>query len=159
MTRTTQEPLYSGPDRAQGSIKREHCQQLHLCETSTPRPEPVENAAVKPLVWAVGGGKGGVGKSALTTGIAMTLASQGRRCIMIDADLGGANLHTFLGMSSPEHTISDLFRDPAKNLQEVLLATPYDNLGLVSASGPWCMQLFQRIGLACPWRLEPTSRL
>jgi len=64
----------------------------------------------------------------------MTLASQGQRCVMIDADLGGANLHTFLGMSSPEHTISDLFRDPAKNLQDILLATPFENLGLISGA-------------------------
>jgi len=98
------------------------------------RPMPVETPSVKPYVWAIGGGKGGVGKSALTTGLAMTLASQGRRCIMIDADLGGANLHTFLGMSSPEHTISDLFRDPGKNLQDILLATPFDNLGLISGA-------------------------
>ena len=53
---------------------------------------------------------------------------------MIDADLGGANLHTFLGMSSPKHTISDLFRDPVKNLQDILLATPFDNLGLISGA-------------------------
>lgn len=97
-------------------------------------PVTVEKPTIKPHVWAIGGGKGGVGKSALTTGIAMTLASQGQRCVMIDADLGGANLHTFLGMSSPEHTISDLFRDPAKNLQDILLATPFENLGLISGA-------------------------
>ncbi|MBW2473020.1 MAG: P-loop NTPase [Deltaproteobacteria bacterium] len=98
------------------------------------RPVPVEKPNIKPHVWAIGGGKGGVGKSALTTGIAMTLAGQGQRCVMIDADLGGANLHTFLGMSSPEHTISDLFRDPTKNLQDILLATPFENLGLISGA-------------------------
>jgi glycine/D-amino acid oxidase-like deaminating enzyme len=27
---------------------------------------------------------------------------------------------------------------------------------LVSASGPWCVRLFANVGLACPWRLEPT---
>ncbi len=97
-------------------------------------PVYTEEQAFKPHVWAIGGGKGGVGKSALTTGIAMTLASQGRRCIMIDADLGGANLHTFLGMSPPKHTISDLFRDPDKNLQDILLATPLSNLSLISGA-------------------------
>ena len=97
-------------------------------------PVHVEKQAFKPHIWAIGGGKGGVGKSALTTGIAMTLADQGRRCIMIDADLGGANLHTFLGMSSPKHTISDLFRDPDKNMQEILLATPFANLSLISGA-------------------------
>ena len=97
-------------------------------------PVHAENKAFQPNVWAIGGGKGGVGKSALTTGIAMTLAGLGRRCIMIDADLGGANLHTFLGMSPPQQTISDLLRDSGKNLQDILLATPFDNLSLISGA-------------------------
>jgi len=97
-------------------------------------PIHADKKALATNIWAVGGGKGGVGKSALTTGIAMTLAGQGRRCIMIDADLGGANLHTFLGMSPPKHTISDLLRDSSKNLQDILLATPFDNLSLISGA-------------------------
>ncbi|MEN8728987.1 MAG: P-loop NTPase [Desulfuromonadales bacterium] len=97
-------------------------------------PIHADKKALATNIWAVGGGKGGVGKSALTTGIAMTLAIQGRRCIMIDADLGGANLHTFLGMSPPKHTISDVLRDSSKNLQDILLATPFDNLSLISGA-------------------------
>ena len=97
-------------------------------------PVHAEKKTLAPNIWAIGGGKGGVGKSALTTGIAMTLAAQGQRCIMVDADLGGANLHTFLGMSPPKHTISDLLRDPGKNLQDILLATPFDNLSLISGA-------------------------
>lgn len=87
-----------------------------------------------PRIWAIGGGKGGVGKSVVSSGIAMTLASQGQRCIMIDADLGGANLHTFLGMAHPKHTLSDLFRKQADGLQDILLATPFDNLWLISGA-------------------------
>lgn len=87
-----------------------------------------------PRIWAIGGGKGGVGKSVVSTGIAMTLASQGQRCIMIDADLGGANLHTFLGMSHPKRTLSDLFRKQAKGLQDIILTTPFDNLWLISGA-------------------------
>lgn len=85
-------------------------------------------------IWAIGGGKGGVGKSVVSTGIAMTLASQGKRCIMIDADLGGANLHTFLGMAHPSHTLSDLFRKQVSGLQDILLPTPYANLWLISGA-------------------------
>jgi flagellar biosynthesis protein FlhG len=97
-------------------------------------PVHAEKKNLGPDIWAIGGGKGGVGKSVLTTSIAMTLAGQGRRCIMIDADLGGANLHTFLGMSPPKQTISDLLRDPGKNLQDILLSTPFDNLSLISGA-------------------------
>jgi len=97
-------------------------------------PVHAEQQTSTPTIWAVGGGKGGVGKSVLTTSIAMTLAAHGRRCIMIDADLGGANLHTFLGMSPPQHSISDLLRDSGKTLQDILLATPFDNLSLISGA-------------------------
>jgi flagellar biosynthesis protein FlhG len=95
---------------------------------------PAEKNTAIPNIWAVAGGKGGVGKSVLTTAIAMTMASRGHRCIMIDADLGGANLHTFLGMSPPKKTISDLFTDPGINLQDILLTTPFVNLGLISGA-------------------------
>lgn len=97
---------------------------------------PVDSGTERsgPRIWAIGGGKGGVGKSVVSTGIAMTLASQGERCIMVDADLGGANLHTFLGMSHPRHTLSDLFRKEVNGLQDILLATPFDNLWLISGA-------------------------
>jgi len=49
---------------------------------------------------AVGGGKGGVGKSFVLSSVGMSLAKKGK-VIMIDADLGGANLHNFLGISRP----------------------------------------------------------
>lgn len=97
-------------------------------------PVAVDKKPARTKIWAIGGGKGGVGKTALTTGIAMTLAGQGRRCIMIDADLGGSNLHTFLGMSPPQRNISDLFRDSGRHLRDILLATPYDNLSLISGA-------------------------
>jgi len=92
------------------------------------------NQLRKPCVWAVGGGKGGVGKSAITTSIALTLARRGQRCILVDADLGGANLHTFVGMLNPERTLSDLFRKKYDGLQDILLPTKFENLWLISGA-------------------------
>jgi flagellar biosynthesis protein FlhG len=37
-------------------------------------------------------------------------------------------------MSPPKHTISDLLRDSSKNLQDILLGTPFDNLSLISGA-------------------------
>jgi len=88
----------------------------------------------KPRVWAIGGGKGGVGKSAITTSIAISLARRGKRCILVDADLGGANLHTFVGMLNPERTLSDLFRRDVDGLQDILLPTKFENLWLISGA-------------------------
>ncbi len=88
----------------------------------------------KAKVWAIGGGKGGVGKSVITTSIAVSLARRGERCILIDADLGGANLHTFVGMLNPERTLSDLFRKDVSGLHEILLPTKFENLWLISGA-------------------------
>ncbi len=88
----------------------------------------------KPRVWAVGGGKGGVGKSVITSSMAITLARQGKRCVLIDADLGGANLHTLFGMVSPTRTLSDLFLREAASLQEILVPTPVSDLWLISGA-------------------------
>jgi flagellar biosynthesis protein FlhG len=122
------------PYRFRGRNNRKSCSSFPFCETSMTSSADTEQQFSTPRIWAVGGGKGGVGKSVLSTGIAMTLASQGQRCILIDADLGGANLHTFLGMGLPKDTISDLFRDQGKNLQDILLTTPFDNLSLISGA-------------------------
>jgi len=88
----------------------------------------------QPQIWAVGGGKGGVGKSVVCTGLAMTLAARGERCVLFDADLGGANLHTFVGVPNPQHTLSDLFRREVESLDDILLPTPFPNLSLISGA-------------------------
>ena len=46
----------------------------------------------RPRIWAVGGGKGGVGKTVITANTAISLAQQGKRCVALDLDLGGAGL-------------------------------------------------------------------
>ena len=50
---------------------------------------------------AVGGGKGGIGKSMVSTNLGVALARTGRKVVLVDADLGGAPLHTCLGGSQP----------------------------------------------------------
>ena len=60
-------------------------------------------------IWAIGGGKGGTGKSFVTSSIGTHLASKGSKVVLIDADLGGANLHTLLGVSKPRNSLTDFF--------------------------------------------------
>jgi flagellar biosynthesis protein FlhG len=56
----------------------------------------------KPLkVLSVAGAKGGVGKSVVASNLAIYLASIGRRVVLVDADVAGANLHTMLGIERP----------------------------------------------------------
>ena len=51
---------------------------------------------------AVMSGKGGVGKSFVAAGLASSLARRGYDTVIIDLDLGGANVHTLLGIKHPE---------------------------------------------------------
>ncbi|MCJ7664955.1 MAG: P-loop NTPase, partial [Desulfobacterales bacterium] len=49
-------------------------------------------------IWAIAGGKGGIGKSFVTANLGIALCERGKKVIVVDADLGGANLHTLLGI-------------------------------------------------------------
>jgi flagellar biosynthesis protein FlhG len=85
-----------------------------------------------PRIWAVGGGKGGVGKSVVTSSLATAMAGLGRRCVVIDGDLGGANLHTLLGAARPKLTLSHFMTGEVETLAEVMVQTSVPNLWLVS---------------------------
>jgi len=87
-----------------------------------------------PRIWAVGGGKGGVGKSVVAASLAAAIAGTGRRCAVIDADLGGANLHTLLGVSRPRLTLSHLLTGEVGSLEELMVQTSVPNLWLVSGN-------------------------
>ena len=81
-------------------------------------------------IWAIGGGKGGSGKSFLTSGLAMYLAGIGKKVTLIDADLGGANLHTILKIKKPEHSLTDFFEQKVP-LSDIIEETGIPNLKLV----------------------------
>jgi len=83
---------------------------------------------------AVGGGKGGVGKSLVTSSLGISLARHGRRVVVVDADLGGANLHTCLGLASPERTLSDFINRRVGRIEDVIAETGLPNLGLISGA-------------------------
>jgi flagellar biosynthesis protein FlhG len=83
---------------------------------------------------AVGGGKGGIGKSLVSSNLGLRLSQQGQRVILIDADLGGANLHTCLGIAPPSQTLSDFINRRVSKLSQVISPTPYQRLGLISGA-------------------------
>lgn len=85
-------------------------------------------------VWAVGGGKGGVGKSLVTANLSICLALMGYKVVAIDLDLGGANLHTCLGVPIPEKTLSDYLTKKARSLNELLTPTAISNLWVISGA-------------------------
>lgn len=85
-------------------------------------------------VWAVGGGKGGVGKSLIAANLAICLARGGNKVCAIDLDLGCANLHTCLGTEIPALTLSDFFSRREPDINKVLVPTDIPNLFLISGA-------------------------
>ncbi|MCZ6749688.1 MAG: P-loop NTPase [SAR324 cluster bacterium] len=85
-------------------------------------------------IFAIGGGKGGTGKSFVASNLAIVLAKSNNRTLLIDADLGGANLHTCLGIPSPNVTLSDYIQNPAMRIEDVVVDTPLRNLHLISGA-------------------------
>jgi len=83
---------------------------------------------------AVGSGKGGVGKSLVTSSLGIAIARHGKKVVVIDADLGGANLHTCLGLSTPSITLSDFISRRVESIEDVILDTGVKNLGLISGA-------------------------
>jgi flagellar biosynthesis protein FlhG len=83
---------------------------------------------------AVGGGKGGIGKSMLSANLGIALAQRGARVVLVDVDLGGANLHTCLGVPQPRVSLSDFVERRVEKLEQVLTPTGHDRLSLVSGA-------------------------
>ncbi len=85
-------------------------------------------------IWPIGGGKGGTGKSFFTGNIGILLARQGFKTLLIDADLGGPNLHTIVGLPNPAISLSDYLNKRVATLQETVLEMPIHNLFLISGA-------------------------
>jgi flagellar biosynthesis protein FlhG len=85
-------------------------------------------------IWAVGGGKGGVGKSLVSANVAICLALMGNKVVAVDLDLGGANLHTCLGLPIPQMTLSDYVSKKITNFEDLLVPTPIQNLKIISGA-------------------------
>lgn len=83
---------------------------------------------------AVGGGKGGIGKSMLSANLGVALAREGARVLLVDGDLGGANLHTCLGVPPPAVTLTDFVQRRVATLEEAQVSAGVDNLRLIAGA-------------------------
>lgn len=93
----------------------------------------LEQTAPLARVIAVTSGKGGVGKTTLTCNLGIAMARAGARVVVLDADLGLANVHVLLGISPPCN-LEGLLAGGA-TLAQVLLPTDYGIRVVAGASG------------------------
>jgi len=84
----------------------------------------------KTKVVAVTSGKGGVGKSTLTSNMAYILSKQGKKVAVLDADIGLANLQVLFDIK-PAFTFFDYLEGTCK-LDKILLPTSYPNITLIA---------------------------
>ena len=84
-------------------------------------------------VLSITSGKGGVGKTAVVSNVAVALAKQGKKVLIIDADLGLANIDVVLGIS-PEYNLNHFFNGE-RTLEEVMVEGPYGLKILPAGSG------------------------
>jgi flagellar biosynthesis protein FlhG len=97
--------------------------------------ETAASVPLKPLgkVLAVTSGKGGVGKTFVSANLAAALAKLGLRVLVLDADLGLANLDVVLNLY-PKITLHDVFTGKAK-LEEAIIRAPGGFSVLLAGSG------------------------
>ena len=84
-------------------------------------------------VYAVGGGKGGVGKSTVSSGIAASLARTGRRVLLVDGDVTQGALHVYLGQKHAPVGIREYFGANRAKLKDYLTKFPNIPFDFLSA--------------------------
>ncbi|MFH0810809.1 MAG: MinD/ParA family protein [Pseudomonadota bacterium] len=92
-----------------------------------------ERAVSAPRVISVTSGKGGVGKTNIVANLAVALSKRGQRVLVLDADLGLANLDILLGLSS-RYNVGHVLRGE-KKLAEVIIDGPAGIRILPASSG------------------------
>ena len=78
--------------------------------------------------------RSGIGKTLLTSNLAVFLSWLNKKVVVIDMDLGGANLHTSLGVNTPSKTLGDLLYNRVDNANSLLQPTSFRNVYLISGA-------------------------
>jgi len=97
------------------------------------RPAPTARSARPVRTIAVSGGKGGVGKTSVSVNLALALADSGHRTLLLDTDLGLANVDVLLGLS-PRFTLADVVAG-RWSIEETVLTGPKGLMVVPAASG------------------------
>jgi len=90
-------------------------------------------------VVAIGGGKGGVGKSLVAANVGIFLATLGKRVILVDGAFGAPNLHIFAGVPRPTRSLSEALAAGGPPLADLAVATHVPGVKLIGGvyDPPW----------------------
>ncbi|HET6675567.1 MAG TPA: P-loop NTPase [Nitrospiraceae bacterium] len=88
------------------------------------------------IIISVGSGKGGVGKSVIAANLALLLAKSGKRVVLADLDVGGADAHILFGMLRPRLTLTDFIHRRVDSLEAVAEPTAaHPGLRIIPGTG------------------------
>jgi flagellar biosynthesis protein FlhG len=92
-----------------------------------------------PRVVAIGGGKGGVGKSLVAANVGIFLATLGKRVVLVDGAFGAPNLHIFAGVPRPTRTLAEALAATPADLADLAIATHVPGVKLIGGVNdpPW----------------------
>jgi len=100
---------------------------------SLSKDQSMAEPIVSKQVVALGGGKGGVGKTVMTAALGIALAQRGHRVVIVDADFGGSNLHTCMGIFAPPVTFQDFWQGREPDINRLAQETGFQNLKMICA--------------------------
>jgi flagellar biosynthesis protein FlhG len=89
------------------------------------------NEKAKTKIIPIASGKGGVGKSFISSNLAISLAKSGKKTTLIDLDLGGSNLHTYLGIKNTNPGIGNFLSNKKISFDDIIFETEFPNLTFI----------------------------
>jgi flagellar biosynthesis protein FlhG len=84
-----------------------------------------------PRVVAIGGGKGGVGKSLVAANVGIFLATLGKKVVLVDGAFGAPNLHIFAGVPRPSRSIAEALAPGGPSLADLAVSTHVPGVRLI----------------------------
>ncbi len=112
-------------------IRKDQAERLRLIMKK--KSEKVERYSGQPRIITISSGKGGVGKTVIAINLAIAFAENKKRVVVMDADLGLANVNVILGII-PKFNLYHVIKKQ-KRIREVIVDTQYGIQIIAGASG------------------------
>ncbi len=126
--------MVTGNEQGRGRRTADQAETLRLFQSHRlQRVERKRQPSYPARVISITSGKGGVGKTFTTVNLAVTLAQRGKRVLILDGDLGLANIDVMVGIE-PLWTLEHVVRGE-RTIAEVMVEGPYGISIIPSSSG------------------------